>query len=178
MQKSELLPTGSNSLGRVLLQTYLFWFIVSLLNFGLLGWLAIPVFAIFYLKFVPFLAIPVALSIASVALLSKRFSFRSPLMFNAAFLVFLLLFSGLFKNSLIWWHLRGHTPQCVDYGSFAKSALVSGRNFFGNGIYEEGGKVFLWSYSALSFYEARPALAANFSCKNSGLTLHSRGTGR
>jgi hypothetical protein len=138
---------------------------VSLLNFDLLSGLAIPILAIFYVKFLPFLVIPVALSIAGVVLISKRLSLRTPLIFNVVFLVLLLLFGGLFKNALIWLHLRGHTPQCVDYGSFAKSALVPGRNFFGNGIYEEGGKVFLWSYSALSFYEASPNLAVNFSCK-------------
>lgn len=151
-------------LGRVLLPTYLFWFVVSLLNFELLSGLAIPILAIFYVKFLPFLAIPAILSIACVVLISKRFSFRAPLIFNVVFLILLLLFAGLFKDALIWLHLRGHMPQCVDYGSFTKSALVPGRNFFGNGIYEEGGKVFLWSYSTLSFYEASPNLAVNFSC--------------
>lgn len=158
-----IMPTGQR-LGSVLLQTYLFWFVVSLFNFDLLSGLAIPILAIFYVKFLPFLVIPVVLSIAGVVLISKRLSLRMPLIFNVVFLALLLLFGGLFKNALIGWHLRGHTPQCVDYGSFAKSALVPGRNFFGNGIYEEGGKVYLWSYSTLSFYEARPTLAVNFSC--------------
>lgn len=152
-------------LGRVLLQTYLFWFAVSLLNFDLLGGLAIPPLALFYLKFAPFLFIPVVLSLVSAWLLSKLVRLRGALMFNIVFFVLLLFFGGLFKNVLIWWNLRGHSPQCVDYGSFAKSSLAPGRNFFGNGIYEEGGKVFLWSYSALSFYEASPRLAVNFSCR-------------
>jgi hypothetical protein len=149
----------------VLLQTYLFWFVVSLFNFEFLGGLAIPIFAIFYVKFLPFLVIPVTLSVVGVALLSKRLSLRSPLVLNAALLILLLLFGDLFKNLLIWQHLRGHTPQCVDYGSFVKSALVPDRNFFGHGIYEEAGKVYLWSYSSLSFYEASPTLMVNFSCR-------------
>lgn len=154
----------SKGTGRVLLQTYLFWLVVSLFNFELLAGLAIPFLAIFYAKFIPFLAIPVALSVVCIALLSKRLSIRSPLALNAGFLVLLLLFGGLFKDSLIWLHLRGHSPQCVDYGSFAKSALVPDRKFFGHGIYEEADKVYLWSYSKLSFYEARQDLAVNFSC--------------
>jgi len=152
-------------IGRVLLQTYLFWFVVSLFNFEFLAGLAIPFLAIFYIKFIPFLLIPVVLTIVSIALLSKHFSLRSPLALNAAFLILTLLFGGLFKNSLIWLHLRDHSPQCVDYGSFAKSVFMPNRNFFGHGIYEENGKVYLWSYSKLSFYEASPNLAVNFSCR-------------
>lgn len=155
---------STSGFGRVLLKTYLFWFTVSFLNFELLSGLAIPILAVYYVRFLPFLAMPLALAAVIVTVLAKRFSLRSTLLLNAAFLLFLLLFGELVKDSLIWLQLRGHTPKCVDYGSFAKSALVPGRNFFANGIYEEDGKVYLWSYSKLDFYQASPGLAVNFSC--------------
>jgi hypothetical protein len=149
------------------IQTYFFWFAVSLLNFNFLIGLAIPVLAIFYFKFFAFLLIPLALSAACVAFISKQLALRQPLILNAIFLILILFIGDLFKNTLIWWQLRDHNPQCVDYGSFTRSVFLPNNQFVGHAIFEEGGYVFLWSYSTMSFYAARPNLAVNFSCKNS-----------
>ena len=157
---------------RVLTQTYVFWAVVSLANFSLLGGLAIPPLA-FYARLIPFLTVPVAVCLAVAALAMRALPklapsinrTYAPLVFNLLVLLLLVPTADVYKNHLIDQHLIGHMPHCVGYGSFRASAFESGRNFVGNGIYEEGGKVYLWSYSERQFFEASPGLARNFSCR-------------
>jgi len=158
---------------RTLSQTYVFWAVLSLVNFGLLGGLAVPPLALYYSRFVPFLAWPLIASVTVAAIATLVLAKLAPtfnrkygvLGFNLLVLLLLVPAANAYKNHLIDQQLAGHTPQCIEYGSFRASAFDSGRNFTGNGLYEEGGKVHLWSYSERRFFEAAPNLAKNFSCR-------------
>jgi len=159
-------------LARILSQTYLFWAVVSLANFNLLGGLALPFLVSFYLRYIPFLALPVVVSALvaglAIALLNRRApplmkSFL-PLLFNCLLFVVFIPTANYYKNHLIRQQLVSHSPTCVDYGSFWRSAFDNSRNFFGNAIYEEKGDVYLWSYSERRFFKATSGLAQNFSC--------------
>ena len=146
---------------------------MSLVNFSLLGGLAIPPLALYYFRFIPFLAWPLVASVAVatnalfvLAKVAPTHNRKVELLgFNLLVLLLLVPTANAYKNHLMDKELVGHTPQCIEYGSFRASAFESGRNFVGNGLYEENGKVRLWSYSEQRFFEARPDLAKNFSCR-------------
>ncbi|MGC4061388.1 MAG: hypothetical protein QM749_11320 [Aquabacterium sp.] len=158
---------------RALSQTYVFWAALSLVNFNLLGGLAVPPLALYDLRFVPFLALPLVVSVAVAAIAKLVLARLAPtinrkcgvFVFNAIVLLVLVPTANAYKNHLIANQLAGHTPQCIEYGSFRASVFDSGRNFLGNGLYEEEGRVYLWSYSERRFFEAEPNLAKNFSCR-------------
>ncbi|MFZ6676416.1 hypothetical protein [Undibacterium sp. Tian12W] len=158
---------------RIFLQTYIFWAFLSLFNFDFLYPLALPFLILMYVQFLPFLFPPIIFSficaglitILSMRYLSKKIHGMLPLIANFVFLIALIPSANTYKNILIHQQLTGHTPDCVDYGSFWRSSFYSDRNFFGNAIYEEKGKVYLWSYKERRFFEAQPDLARNFTCR-------------
>jgi hypothetical protein len=159
---------------RVLSQTYVFWATLSITNFGLLYGLAIPPLALFYARFVPFVAPPlgVALSIATVttyALIKLAPTLNcsyATLAFNLLVLLLFLPAADAYKEYLINQALTGRAPDCVHYGSFREAVFEGDRNFRGNGGYEEGGYVYLWSYSQRHFFVAPHNNSGDFSCQN------------
>ena len=88
-----------------------------------------------------------------------------PLIFNAIFLISLIESADIYKNALIDKQLGDRKPDCVDHGSFRRSVFDPARNFWGNAIFEERGRVYLWSYAEEHFFEASPGLALNFTCR-------------
>ncbi|PXX43908.1 hypothetical protein [Undibacterium pigrum] len=158
---------------RIFLETYIFWALLSLFNFDFLCPLALPFLILMYVQFLPFLFPPIIFSLICtglITILGRRYLPLKihrvlPLLANFVFLMALIPGANTYKNILINQQLTGHTPDCVDYGSFWRSSFYSDRNFFGNAIYEEKGKVYLWSYRERKFFEAQPDLARNFTCR-------------
>lgn len=165
---------SSRILRQIYVQTYAVLFALALINFDLLGGFALPFFAGYYIKFIDFLLLPTGFAILGSAALTyvlcrvfPKIKRLVPLTANLIFLGFLFPSANLYKNHLIELQLVGHNPDCVEYGSFFDSAFKEKLNFRGHAMFEENGKVYLWSYSEQKFFDASPRLAKNFTCKNS-----------
>ena len=162
--------------------TYFFWALVSLYNFSLLAWLAIPPLLVFVpgiFKFSHFLAPPFMISLiiaaATTKVLSYIFSFNIneshdkfiiSIMFNLLFLMVFLTSAEYYKNWLVEKALKNHNPECVQINSFLSSLAHGGQDFQfeAHALYSEKGKTYYWSYSKLQFFEGNERLDVNFPC--------------
>jgi len=164
---------------------YVFWIIVSLFNFRLLGGLVIPPLLIvshsYYEKFLPFLLPPlifallIAVVVAVCAVLAvpwfrtSSFGKKSlPQLFNLVLLTAFLFAAEHYKSTLIAKALTNHSPDCISINSFLSSLSFGGQELGGaHAIFTEKGKTFFWSYSTLDFFEGKEDLSINFPCHQS-----------
>jgi hypothetical protein len=166
-------------------KTYLFWAVFSVVNFGFLGPLAFPPLLLvesnWFGKFFWFLLPPFAASAAIAVITSISMRWVSPKLFislriktwnvyisNAVFAIVFLLAGDQYKNYLIEKILATHKPDCIVNSSFFSSLLNAGEDFqfHAHAFYEEGGKIFYWSYSQRDFFEGNERLNQNFGCQH------------
>jgi len=163
--------------------TYIFWALLSLFNFELLGGLAIPVMFLaddfsYYDKFFPFLLPPLTdaliVTIAtavSAVLVFPWFRMSSTgknwltFLLNLTFLTTFLFTAENHKNLLIGKALKNHKPDCISIYPFLSSLSFGGQEHrSAHALFTEGGKTYFWSYSKLGFFEGQEGLSINFPC--------------
>lgn len=171
-----------------LLHSYLFWASFSLLNFGYLWFLAVPLLPLIIvpwaLRIFPFLWWPTMLAVAASVLVTlavgigtRRWKHRLVLsvtlayLFNSIFLLVLQAAAEREKNLAIAAQLNDRHPTCVNVNSFFTSLINAGDGFREHALFKENGKTFYWSYSTMSFYEGNESLDRNFPCMLPGPVL-------
>lgn len=149
---------------RWLAASYVFWAIVSLANFDLLGFLAIPPASILFpsaiTKFLPFLLPPLALALViavSITVLSTWNSttrrHAAPFIFNTCLLITFFVSAEEYRQHLTSQALLGHNPTNLTLSSFTDS-VINYRTYFrgSHGGFDEDGKTYHWSYAERNFY--------------------------
>lgn len=168
--------------------TYVFWAAVSLLNFSVLYFLALPfllpVAAHRLLGLLPFLAVPLALGLSAAgtctALAGKAFqrgcggfsvAVLRTYLFNGVFLFVFLLAADLCKDVAIAARLKDRRPECVHVDSFLASLRHAGNDFqfHAHALFRENGRTYYWSYTDMRFFEGNPRLDRNFSCTSAAV---------
>lgn len=162
-QESE--TAGASNVIRWIAATYVFWVAVSLANFELLSFLAIPPVALLFPttigKFVPFILPPLAVALAIGAIVTALVVKRSranrhvaPFIFNACVLVAFLASAEVFRHHLMSESLLDHKPNHLDSSSFLSSVLTYRTYFRGpHASFDEDGKTYRWSYSERKFFQ-------------------------
>lgn len=145
--------------------TYVFWVAVSLANFELLGFLAIPPLVFFSPgamgKFLPFLLPPLAVALfvgvfamAVVVIRHSSSRFVAPFIVNGCVLAAFFVAADAFRYHLMAQSLSAHTPEHLESSSFLTSVLTYrtyGRARHAG--FEENGKTYRWSYSEREFVQ-------------------------
>jgi hypothetical protein len=161
--------TGASEAFRWIAVTYVFWAAISLVNFQLLAFLAVPPLVLVSPgtigKFLPFILPPLAvallLGIFVTALVAKTHASSrhvAPFIFNACVLVAFFVSAEIYRDHLMSQSLRNHSPDHLESSSFLSSVLQY-RTYFRHrhGGFEENGKTYRWSYSERGFVE-RPRM--------------------
>ncbi len=158
-------PAGASSILRWVSATYLFWAAVSLVNFELLGFLAVPPLVFFFPaaigKFLPFILPPLAVALAfgviATAFVSKRsraLRHAAPFIFNACVLLAFLVSAEVYRHHLMAQSLLDHKPDHLYSSPFLNSVITYRAYFRGpHASFEENGKTYLWSYSECRFFQ-------------------------
>ncbi|MES2257793.1 MAG: hypothetical protein V4724_04705 [Pseudomonadota bacterium] len=150
--------------------TYGFWAAVSLVNFDLLSFLAIPPVILSYPntigKFLPFILPPLAVAVAvgvaatTIYLLIRKGpcsrQYLAPFIFNACALSAFFVSAEAYSSYLISQSLAGHVPHHFYRSSFVDS-VRSYHTFFRtpHASFDEEGETYQWSYSERKFFAYR-----------------------
>lgn len=163
LQESET-AVASNVI-RWIAATYVFWVTVSLANFELLSFLAIPPVLLIFPKtigkFLPFILPPLAVALAIGAIVtafavkkSRANRHVAPFVFNACVLLAFFVSAEVFRHHLISESLLDHKPNHLDSSSFLSSVLKYRTYFRGpHASFDENGKTYHWSYSERRFFQ-------------------------
>jgi hypothetical protein len=164
--KPQVSETASASnVMRWIAATYVFWVAVSLANFELLSFLAIPPVVLLFPKtiekFLPFILPPFAVALAIGAIVTALVVKRSPanrhaapFIFNACLLLAFFVSAEVFRYHLMLESLSDHRPNHLDSSSFLSSVLTYRTYFRGpHASFDEGGKTYRWSYSERRFVQ-------------------------
>lgn len=156
---------GASNVFRWVAVSYVFWAAVSLVNFELLGFLAVPPVVLLSPekigKFLPFILPPLAIAISvgifvTVLAVRRHASRRhmAPFIFNVCVLLVFFAAAEVFRFHLMSQSLRDHSPRDLERSSFLNSVLTY-RTYFRSrhAGFEENGKAYRWSYSEREFVE-------------------------
>jgi hypothetical protein len=148
--------------------TYLFWTIVSFMNFERLVFLPIPPLLLYapdsIAKFLPFLLPPLLVAIitgtiATAIYYSRRKTsgsnhYLAILVFNCCVLFSFFVSADIYRDHLMTKALTEHNPVNLRYYSFLDSVLKS-HGFFRlpHATFVEQGKTYHWSYAERRFYQ-------------------------
>lgn len=162
-QESE--TVGARNVIRWIAATYVFWVTVSLANFELLSFLAIPPVVLLFPetigKFLPFILPPLAVALAVgtvvttlVVKRSRAYRHVAPFIFNACVLLAFFVSAEVFRYHLMSGSLLDHKPNHLDSSSFLGSVLTYRTYFRGpHASFDENGKTYRWSYSECRFFQ-------------------------
>lgn len=144
--------------------TYVFWAAVSLANFELLSFLAIPPLVFLPItiwKFLPFILPPLVAALAvgvivTAVVLEKSLANQhvAPFIFNACVLLTFFISAEIYRNHLVSQSLLDHNPRHIESSSFLHSVLTY-RIYFRepHASFDENGKTYRWSYSERKFFQ-------------------------
>lgn len=164
-QKAE--TASAPNLLRWIAGTYVFWATVSLANFELLSFLAIPPVLLIFPKtigkFLPFilppLVVALAIGVIVTAFVVKKScanQYMAPFIFNACVLLTFFISAELFRYHLMSQSLLDHKPDHLENSSFLNSVLTYRTYSRGqHASFDENGKTYHWSYSERKFFQAR-----------------------
>ena len=164
-EPQKLETTGISKVIHWIAGTYVFWVVVSLANFKLLGFLAIPLVGLFLIgKFLPFILPPlvVALIIGTIITvlavkILRTNQYMAPLIFNVCVLLAFFTSAEFFRHQLMSESLLNHKPNHFNSSSFSSS--VFSYRPYGRGShasFDENGKTYRWSYSERKFFQVTP----------------------
>lgn len=158
---------GMSNILRWIAGTYLFWVVVSLANFELLGFLAIPPLVVFFPgtigRVLPFVLPPLAVAVSMAAVVTvfaiKRRHVNhhaAPFVFNVCVLLMFFAAAELYRYHLMSQSLRDHKPDSLESSSFLGSVLGYRTYFRGpHASFNENGKLYRWSYSERKFVQVQ-----------------------
>lgn len=149
--------------------SYVFWVLVSFININLLNFLIFPNF-IFSSetinKLMPFLQFPLITSLIFSSIVSvliiltfwkKKFNgYLISFFFNLTFLISFFISADLYKEHLMEKDLKNYQPENLYKVSFFKSVVNHSYYWgYGHARFNEGEKVYDWSYSEKKFYRRK-----------------------
>lgn len=161
----EFVATSVPNVLRWMAGTYVFWTVVSLANFELLSFLAIPPVVLLFPKtigqFLPFilppLAVALAIGVVITAFVVKRSrtnQHMAPFIFSACVLLTFFASAEIFRYHLMSQSLLGREPRHLESSSFLNSVLTYRTYFRGpHASFDENGKTYRWSYSECKFFQ-------------------------
>jgi hypothetical protein len=159
--------TGISYVLRWIVVTYLFWTVVSLVNFELLGFLATPwvalVFPLMNNAFLPFIITPLVLAVVVGCIvtafvvkwmLTNRYA--TPFIFNGCVFLVFLIGADIYRYHLMSKSLFDHKPEQLECSTFLSSVLNYRHYFRGpHASFNENGKTYRWSYSERKFFQVK-----------------------